>query len=70
MKHVLDTGAVDEQLIVVTSIWKLVANNYKTKHSIKSSAIPQKCLLLKRSLSDRNDDVDDVTDELYTRWQL
>lgn len=42
LKNVIDGGASNEQLLTVTSIWKLTANNYKSKHTIKSSSISTK----------------------------
>lgn len=36
---VLDKGTPYEQLIIVTSIWKLIAQNFKGKNTIKNSKI-------------------------------
>lgn len=36
---VLDNGTQYEQLMIVTSIWKLIAQNFKGKNTIKNSKI-------------------------------
>lgn len=51
LKNVIDGGTSAEQLLIVISIWKLIANNYKSKHTIKSSSIATKL----SNLSDRLD---------------
>lgn len=65
MKYIIEHGTMDERLLVVTTIWKMLANNYKTKHSIKSSSILQKCAILKRSLSEETTN-DTVGELLHT----
>ncbi|XP_055593623.1 protein rotatin homolog [Uranotaenia lowii] len=62
VKSVLDGENCSEQLIVASSIWKMIANNYKGKSAIKNSAIPRRlsALLKQRSLKERCED-----DELF-----
>lgn len=49
MKYVIETGTADDQLLVITSIWKLIANSYKAKHSIRNGSIIPKI----QALADR-----------------
>ncbi|XP_062560483.1 protein rotatin homolog [Armigeres subalbatus] len=60
LKSVLDGSDATEQLLVVSSIWKIVANNFKGKAAIKSSPIPRRlsALLRQRSLLERCEDDD------------
>ncbi|KXJ71869.1 hypothetical protein RP20_CCG019454 [Aedes albopictus] len=60
LKDVLDGTDSAEQLLVVSSIWKMIANNFKGKAAIKSSPIPRRlnALLRQRSLLDRCEDDD------------
>ncbi|XP_058829123.1 protein rotatin homolog [Topomyia yanbarensis] len=62
LKTVLDGTETTEQLIVICSIWKVIANNHKGKSAIKSSPIPRRlnALLKQRSLLQRCED-----DDLY-----
>lgn len=39
LKCVLDKGALSEQLIVTTIIWRLVANCYKAKHEFRCGSV-------------------------------
>lgn len=36
---ILDNGTINEQLLVVSSIWKLIAQHFKGRHVIKNSKI-------------------------------
>lgn len=54
IKSVIETGTVDEQLLAITSIWKLIANSYKAKHSIRNGSILSKI----QTLSDRMQSTD------------
>lgn len=47
--NVLESGRLFEQLLIVTSIWKLIAQNFKGKNVIKNSKLYDKLL----KLSDR-----------------
>lgn len=60
LKSTLDGTDPAEQLLVVSSIWKIVANNNKGKSAVKSSPIPRRlnALLKQRSLLERCDDDD------------
>ncbi|XP_065076156.1 protein rotatin homolog [Ochlerotatus camptorhynchus] len=60
LKSVLDETDPAEQLLVVSSIWKIIANNNKGKSAIKSSPIPRRlnALLKQRSLLERCEDDD------------
>lgn len=42
MKLALDTPSMAVQLLAVTSIWKLISQNYKGRHIFKNSIIYQK----------------------------
>lgn len=60
LKSVLDGSDPAEQLIVVSSIWKVIANNHKGRNAIKSSPIPRRlnALLKQRSLLEHCEDDD------------
>lgn len=47
---ILDRNILTEQLLVVISIWKLIANNHKAKNVIKNGPIYKKLLRLKESV--------------------
>lgn len=42
VKMVLDNGNNQEKLLIVTSIWKIIVNNFKAKNEIKNSQILKK----------------------------
>lgn len=48
--NVLDDGKPFEQLLIVTSIWKLIAQNFKGKNAIKNSKIYEKLLKLNNAI--------------------
>lgn len=60
LKSVLDGTDPTEQLIVVSSVWKMVANSHKAKGAIKSSPLPRRlnALLQQRSLRENCEDDD------------
>ncbi|KAL9703786.1 hypothetical protein quinque_007304 [Culex quinquefasciatus] len=60
LKSVLDGTDPTEQLIVVSSVWKTVANSHKAKGAIKSSPLPRRlnALLQQRSLRENCEDDD------------
>lgn len=60
LRDVLDGTDPAEQLLVVSSIWKIIANNFKGKAAIKSSPLPRRlnALLRQRSLLERCEDDD------------
>lgn len=39
VQSILDNGTANEQLLIVSSIWKLIVQNYKGRHVIKNSRI-------------------------------
>lgn len=51
MKNIIDNGTPTEQQTIITSLWKLNANNYKSKHAIKNSTIPKKLSNLAHKLT-------------------
>lgn len=46
----LDRNISAEQLLVIISIWKLIANNHKAKNAVKNSPIYQKLRRLKEQV--------------------
>lgn len=42
LKNVITDGTADEQLMAVTCVWKLVANNFKGKHAIRNGTLMAK----------------------------
>ncbi|XP_055627670.1 protein rotatin homolog [Toxorhynchites rutilus septentrionalis] len=60
LKSVLDGTDCGEQLIVVSAIWKIIANNHRGKSAIKSTPIPRRlnALLKQRSLLENCEDDD------------
>lgn len=59
----LESGTLLEKLLVVTSIWKLIAQNFKAKNVIKNSKIFNKL----RKLHDEHENyqIDEENEETY-----
>lgn len=72
MKLALDTSSTAVQLLAVTSIWKLMSQNYKGRHVIKNCAIYQKIIKLNEKLkrnaakSQSDDDDEENREDLLT----
>lgn len=58
MKNIIDDGTPAEQQTIVTSLWKLIANNYKSKHAIKNSSMPKKLSSLAHKLRNNTEQSD------------
>lgn len=60
LKFVLDGADCGEQLLVVSAIWKMIANNHRYKSNIKSTPIPRRlnAMLKQRSLLEHCEDDD------------
>ncbi|XP_058458275.1 protein rotatin homolog [Malaya genurostris] len=71
LKVVLDGTETTEQMIVISSIWKVIANNHKGKSAIKSTPIPRRlsALLKQRSLLEQCEE-DDLYNSLSIVVQL
>lgn len=50
VKHVLEAKEENDHFLIVTSIWKLIANNSKGINYIKNSFIPRILIKIKDSL--------------------
>lgn len=50
VKHVLEAKEENDHFLIVTSIWKLIANNSKGINYIKNSSVPRMMLKIKESL--------------------
>lgn len=64
----LETGSPDIQLLVSTCIWKLIANNYKGKHTIRNTSIPQKVMAIRNAFNttDRSSELFYILEVLQT----
>lgn len=67
LSHQLENGPEEVQLLVSTCIWKLIANNYRGKHTIRSTSIPQKVILIRNSCvsTDQNSELFYILDTLH-----
>lgn len=64
LRSIIESGSIEEQLLVTSSVWKLSANNYKAKHSIRNSSIVSKLtalfIRLKALSSDDNPELNEL----------
>ena len=59
LNSTLTEGTPEEKLLVTVMIWKLIADNYKAKHTIKCTSIPRK---LKSIAEDHNNPESNLTE--------
>lgn len=68
LSHQLGNGSEDVQILVSTCIWKLIANNYRGKHTIRSTSIPAKVIQIRNSCvsTDQGSELFYIVDTLHS----
>ncbi|XP_063702013.1 protein rotatin homolog [Culicoides brevitarsis] len=53
VREKLDSGDIEERIMIISSLWKLVANQWKHKNELKNSAVYIKLNNLSKTLADK-----------------
>ncbi|XP_037032137.1 uncharacterized protein LOC119071380 isoform X2 [Bradysia coprophila] len=67
LSHQLESGTEDVRVLVGTCIWKLIANNYRGKHTVRSTSIPAKVISIRNSCvsTDQSSELFYILDTLH-----
>lgn len=69
-KLVIEKGSTADQQLVVTAVWRLVANNYKAKHIFRCGTLISALWSLSRRLAQKEPHDDEALGELDFNLKL